>query len=879
MRPRSVTIHGLHPFQHATLNFDDLPPNGIIAVCGPNGAGKSTFVELITGGAMYRKTATHGLIKNMARTRDAYLQERVENGATFDITHSVDSQTGSGKSLVQDEQGNPLWGDTKLETFDAWSEDHFLPREVYEAGPFAVQEAAGLCKMKPSDRMTVLLRAIGCEELEVKAKTCRDKATEASNRLTTCQARMVDEQARGGDIDAAQAGLDAATVAVLEADADAEMARGTVASLDETLAVLRSDTARLDAEVKASESAALEYEHSAAQANARREAALVAHEAARCEFQAKLLASREKATKTEQSIANSQRILADKKAIEASVVRAKELDAALSDARVRITEAGATVEKWRTAESSNRQIALTAAKAAKSAQARVDNARKRLEDRGRIEAAVVAAGEASEKLPGVVAEQEAARKALEEVRAGGMVLAEGRIVALRAVLRGIADIEVSLEDLPGFAEAGLAEDDSAVVAVKDAPAKWKAAQVRLALAESDYMTVKEEKSSNDRIAALAPTLDAAKADLDAAETEILASGSEESQSLDEAAFARERYIESARSASGIDAEIQAMTAERASLKPKLDLAEKLVVAAERLALNTQALVAAHAEIASVELNINAMPIEPPEAARAGEEAADALEGARNVRLTIESAKQTLMAASDRLSETSQTRGQARVVKDVTEVRARTARITEAAAHTRVEAAKASAAKVETLVVERHVIEDDLAGWNLLAESLGRTGLQAEEVDCAGPALTELTNDLLHTCVGSRFTATWTTTKLVDKGKREASECGITILDSEEGREAPAEQFSPGQRAPIELAASLALTMYSCNRIGIERPLLVRDESSSGLDPETSVAYVAMLRKASKQIGASHTLFISHNPAMWGLADAKIIVENGTIRIE
>ena len=59
---------------------------------------------------------------------------------------------------------------------------------------------------------------------------------------------------------------------------------------------------------------------------------------------------------------------------------------------------------------------------------------------------------------------------------------------------------------------------------------------------------------------------------------------------------------------------------------------------------------------------------------------------------------------------------------------------------------------------------------------------------------------------------------------------------------------------------------------------MRDETGAALDPINARAYVAMLRRAAEIVGASHVLFVSHNPDVQELADARIVVADGSARV-
>ncbi|MCV5968469.1 hypothetical protein, partial [Lactococcus petauri] len=63
-----------------------------------------------------------------------------------------------------------------------------------------------------------------------------------------------------------------------------------------------------------------------------------------------------------------------------------------------------------------------------------------------------------------------------------------------------------------------------------------------------------------------------------------------------------------------------------------------------------------------------------------------------------------------------------------------------------------AATLAGLRTQREASEGDRAAWDLLADALGKNGIQAMEIDAAGPELTARMNGLLHDHFGTRWTA-------------------------------------------------------------------------------------------------------------------------------
>jgi exonuclease SbcC len=193
----------------------------------------------------------------------------------------------------------------------------------------------------------------------------------------------------------------------------------------------------------------------------------------------------------------------------------------------------------------------------------------------------------------------------------------------------------------------------------------------------------------------------------------------------------------------------------------------------------------------------------------------------------------------------------------------------------VTAARLSAEKIVTLETERVAASDDAADWTLLGESLGRDGLQAILIDAAGPELTELVNDLLHTCHGPRFSMRIEASRTSADGKKVLDGCEVTVTDAKEGREAPGETFSGGEQAILNEALGLALTVLTCRRSGASRPTLIRDEPTAALDPENGLAYAAMLRRAASYVSAHKILFVTHQAAIAELADGRVDLDGRT----
>ena len=175
-------------------------------------------------------------------------------------------------------------------------------------------------------------------------------------------------------------------------------------------------------------------------------------------------------------------------------------------------------------------------------------------------------------------------------------------------------------------------------------------------------------------------------------------------------------------------------------------------------------------------------------------------------------------------------------------------------------------------------EREAADWTRLADDLGRDGLQAALVDLAGPELTQTANELLHACVGPRWTVSVETQRASADGKRTLEGCEVRVIDTLKGRDATVESLSGGERTIVAEALALALTALSCRVSGVRRPTLIRDESGAALDGSNSEAYVAMLRRSADMIGADRVLVVSQTSVITDRCDAEIRIEEGKVRL-
>lgn len=173
---------------------------------------------------------------------------------------------------------------------------------------------------------------------------------------------------------------------------------------------------------------------------------------------------------------------------------------------------------------------------------------------------------------------------------------------------------------------------------------------------------------------------------------------------------------------------------------------------------------------------------------------------------------------------------------------------------------------------------DVDDWRHLQQALGRNGVQALEIDAAGPEVSDLCNELLHACYGSRFSVSLETTALKADGKGTKEVFDLRVIDTERGVEGSADQLSGGEKVLVSEALALAIAIYNARRSSVPMLDLFRDEVAGALSHGNSFRYVEMLRRALDMGGFHRCWFVAHQPHLWELADSILLFEDGTCRL-
>jgi len=837
-----IKLRGIGPFKGTVeVDFRNLPP-GIVALTGRIGAGKTTLLDSYAA-ALYRKlpTSERGLLSKMAVSRDAFVDVGIQNGKSLRIVHAIDAgkQTAGWEVSVYDRAADgseSLTGSSKVSSFDDWRDRNMLPMEIFLAGPYQAQGANALVNALDSERASIILRALGLEYYETMAETFRKRASAAKEELEKATARVDDERARGGYVAQCEQAVIDERMGLGPSQWALQVARDALTAAEQAL-----------------------REHSRAQ-----EAYLEAV-AARGELESKIRDNRAQHADLTERLTNNRKRLDQKPKILAAVKRSDELRASVSAAEAELARLTAEHQGLQREELALRQEAAGNKQSSVSAQARADAANRRLGRKPDIDAAAAsipglraaweetskAAEEAVQMVRGDVAAAEAELDRLRGLRVAG---ADERIFGLRSGLASVVECEGEAEDMAELAASALDRDTIALDTAAELPSQItrQAAEVTRLRRLLDTVTLQTGQkrdeaaralSKAEQVAVEATHLEAAQAELEAALGDL-----QRYQQAERACVAKSTEVVQRRTAAGSERD----TNERrlASLKEELqklaaivaykEQADKAEARIEQLEKELRRVDAEHTELTQKLARGPAVVLPPPPPPDVS-----------GLRIAVGNAESQVQAVTTAIARAEQ----------------------------RLELARQSALRVLELESARAERSEALSDCQRLAEDLGKKGLQSAEIDAVGPELTADTNDLLHSCLGSTFTVSVETTKKVEQGKREVDALPIVVFNSEDGYEGEVRTYSGGQKALIGEALSLALTILSCRRAGIDHGLtLIRDEPTASLSPEDARAYVSMMRAASAIVHARHVLCITHNPDVVASSDCRIHVHDGTAEV-
>lgn len=834
MKPERLTLNGITAFQTPiALDFSALPARALVAIVGENGSGKTTILDAMLAG-LYRTMPSRGdkPLIDYAIGKAAYIDEVFSvAGVRYRSRVSMDAVTRKADALLQQEI-NGQWidlNDGKVSTFDPAVEARFPPLTVVLASAFAAQNRAGsFLTADKKDRKDIFSAMLGLAHYEAMAETCRAEALKLDRRRTELQTLITAMAPHVSD--EARAVLETLETRVVTA---LQHARRAVSTLNREAKAL-SD--------RVSEARTV---HEQASKD------VWAYQAAKADRDRKI-------QDLETTTAAMAQIDTDHKA------ELRTIHARAAEDRRRKDDEGRTIPKTSVLTDRYEAALATVDKDAAAALTAIDqklaNQTELLDKAEAIAQAVedYAAAELEHQMHQVAMRETLTKHsekqvAIQDVAAAKRALARaehGAALMVTVPCHGVApydtcaflkDAKVAEEDIPAIR--------ASVTAAEDTLAKYPADL------EALYTQIKDaSRAAADRMAAAKPLADR-KPLLDVAHDRLKDLTAQREAEVRRVAAARKALHERYRT--DLDEVSDRQTAITDALRA-IDAREKAdeQAAADRAVARRQAMdaaiIALTAEIATLDATIR------------GSSATEAAYETAIVNLRAAEAAMTAHATAS-----------SKAAADLATAEAE--HCNALSLRTRYDAAVTEVAHYRAALGP---VEQDLVEYEVLAKCFGREGLPVLEIDAAGPAVSDLCNDLLRSCFGSaRFTVELVTQtpKADGKGFKEVFE--IRVYDSERGGEArDLKDLSGGEQVILCEALSGALSIYVNQQNVTPIETCWRDETTGALDPENALRYVAMLRRLQERGGFHHVFYVSHNPEASALADVQLVVKDGTVSV-
>jgi exonuclease SbcC len=867
VRVRLRHVSAAFQASEAALDVAQLGP-GLICLVGENGAGKSVLMEASGPAALYGTWPTYGLtaVKDMvipgeraAEIEAVYLVDGVEIVSRW----RIDSQYGGGRGKAEAWLGvrNPDGSLAPLPGAVAPSgpgvgehqqavAEWFPSEPLFLAAWFAAQgrrgAAANFFGLAKKDRKDLFLAMLGLGHLQELAEEAGDRA----------ECILVPLDAARRDLAAAEAALVQATVL----DTQLATCERAAAGLDEAAAALR-------AERTAAEDRHLFARTALARAEAQDEAVVAEIERVtqqRVELGAEVAQLRRRIAELDDSLVERPTLEAEaatradhEEAVAALRAQLDELlapDAPLAEARAQVTSLTAERERALT-EWTRLSADLTAAQAAYARVLRAIPG-----GWGAFTTTIELHQDEVHQLRAVVDRLQADTEALEaaaeaEARADVTHAQEVRDQAAHAQRAELLDQIPGVPECdacPLTADARRARGRAANLAtiLASSPVPTSAARLRLTEHRTTLATQRQAlRTREQRLEALERTRQTVQADMPVAgRVDELTAAKEANVAAGKAIAAQLATAQETVTAEGAKVEVT-----RGALAEQETLLRAATVATTALA--ELATVAARRTDAAQRLAVLAASLETPPVLPARPDL-------NEPRQTVTSAEHMLRHATTWVAECTTWQ------RAVDAERGRAQGQREALGDP---AAAQAAAEAEVAQLDAGHAE-----WALLARALGRDGIQACEIDAAGPAVSTLANDLLLTCYGPRFTlALDTQAAKVDGGVKEVFD--VRILDAQTGREA--REGSGGEQTILNEALALGIAIWNAQRSGWHVRTLWRDETTAALTAAHAARYVTMLRRAAEVGGFTQVLLVSHQESVWQSADVRVRVEGGAVTVE
>lgn len=872
MRITSLALQGLTRFtDRVELDLANLPP-GLVAVRGRNGEGKTTIMEAMGPAALFLELPSRpGNLYDHTNRRDATLELEADHAGhrwRFLVQADCGTEKTPGKVeayLYRD--GEPV-NDGKGKTYREAIARYFPRRDVFMASVYAAQSGSGsFHRLDVSERRELFVELLGLGKIKALAKRAGVARAELDAHLITIGERLADLagkaatatdldhalEAAGADLQAAagayataRAALEAAVGTEADARAIVDQLEGARRAASDALARVSARVSRLEAEAAEllakirADRALVDFPDPIRDRAARLVTATTTLATIQATWREADAAHKGAVGKVQDLIAELGRVDRDLQAVDRDLV-------ALDRLAARVPELEATAPKL-LAYQERRPGLFTAHASAREATAAAMASHRELEasrpDPDRARAFL----EADERAAGEIAAAPCGGRRLDvtfpddgqEPRDG--VIDCGACSYLGRAREALARLPERRADLERHERDAL-ELGRRWAALQEARATEDQARVALERADQEARpweaSAAELRGLQERLEARGD-LSERRAELVGRQAELVGKRQALELTVPDLIAKRDTAETEGRTAR---AAVQELAGADAKLR-ELDAAGARLVELEAAHQSrTLELGGALAERAGI-----VVPPASTEALARLEAAAEAVAGARAL---ADTARETEGAARSRLGALQERRDQ---LGDLV-------------------------GQVRDLEGRRDALARRRAGFRAIETALGERGVQALEIDAAGPTVSALTNELIAACYGPRFRVMLRTLQEAEAGRKARETFDLRVLDGDRaGGDRDLADLSGGEQVLIDEAVKLGIALFNAKRTGSQVATLWRDECDGKLDPENASRYPAMLRRALELGGFRNVFYVSHRPEVAAQADATINVADGRARL-
>ena len=870
MQPTNLHVRGINSLRDLDVDLSAVPP-GLCAVVGDNGEGKTTLLECMLPAPVWLTMPTRlGALADSATGRDSLIDlTHLHGGTTY--RHVVNIDKGpSERSRPTTEaylyvDGQPV-NDGKLGTYAEQVAKWLPPQHLVLASSFAAQDGAGSFGQLDVHGRRKLFRAmLGLDGLQAMA----DRATKHRRPL-----------------DALTSQLDRTGVAL---DQDREQAT----TLDTQLAAAAEQVEPLRNAVAEARTAHQRNQQAHAAAAALLEQLATARAQALTRRQ-QLEAARDEAA-DKQATAAARLAEADKVLAQASQITANVAEHAThQDAR------GRAATDYRVAQADLARL-TTAATDATGAEARIDTEITRA--RNQLQAGLVAGQQLNElelrasdlsskrvDRPATATAAEAAGKAHREAEETTQRLQQAAVRTLdaaRSELERATRDAAALDRVPCAGSRWVSvygsEDDAEVgdgsmTDCSTCSMLGTAAQARDALprlrteleaAEQAAETARGQAHGVAELRSVADEARRALRDLDTGIAELAGADT----ALD---AARKAMAESSQAQARLDVlladrmALQASQAEHAAATAERRDALEVAEAAGRAAATALDRLGNVAEAASRLAQAQAeAPLLRQSAADYGKQAEQAEQQLALVVVPPEPAEQAAVVAGH-----AQAVAQAATAAEASQDQLERHLANQGRLRGQRQALGDLEARSAALAADRERVARRRAGWVLLERAFGPEGIQALEIDAAGPGVSDLGNELLQ-AMGEPYTVQLRTVREATATRKQREIFDVLVHDGRSGTARDLGRMSGGEQVLVNECLKLAISVHVAQHFdGLGPRSLWRDETDKGLSLRRQERYPTMLRLALDRGRFDRCFYITHSPVAAQQADSVLLVRGG-----